>query len=359
MSTSPLVTIGVFARSSGITPSALRFYADSGLLAPADVDEASGYRYYARDQLDRAVTIRRLREIDMPLDRIAEVLSADPGRAATLVDEHVDGLVAGAARARATAAQVRASLRGGGPARGDGGSVRVASVRGPVFAAAIEQVLTATAHEPEHPVLTGVHLEAGPEALVLTATDRYRLATRTLTPERPGDGWSGTVNGDDLRMAAPWTRRQSVVDLRADPDGLVIECDGTRVCRLLPEPFPDHRAVFAALTPVRTRVVVARNAVVRAVEAQPGDRVVVCVADAELAVFAPGFPAVSVPATVHGPGVTLAFEVTTLHPAVATAVGPDVMLDISAPDHPVVVRSADDGDLTTLAMPVHLEGEPA
>jgi hypothetical protein len=32
-------------------------------------------------------------------------------------------------------------------------------------------------------------------------------------------------------------------------------------------------------------------------------------------------------------------------------VGPEIMLDISAPDQPVVVRSATDGDLTTLVMP--------
>ncbi len=38
--------IGVFARRSGLTSSALRFYADSGLLPPAEVDGVSGCRYY-------------------------------------------------------------------------------------------------------------------------------------------------------------------------------------------------------------------------------------------------------------------------------------------------------------------------
>ncbi|MBY8852436.1 MerR family DNA-binding transcriptional regulator, partial [Saccharothrix sp. MB29] len=41
-----LLTIGAFARSSGLTAGALRFYADSGLLPPASVDDSSGYRYY-------------------------------------------------------------------------------------------------------------------------------------------------------------------------------------------------------------------------------------------------------------------------------------------------------------------------
>ncbi|MFF0814771.1 MerR family transcriptional regulator [Rhodococcus sp. NPDC003318] len=353
-----LITIGVFARSSGISPSALRFYADSGLLLPAAVDETSGYRYYAPDQLDRAVTIRRLREIDMPLDRVSEVLDADAGRAAALIDEHVGGLDARVRQARAAAAEIRASLdvQPAQPA----GSVRVATIRGPVLASAIDQVLSATAHDAEHPVLTGVHLETVDDCLVLTATDRYRLATRTVTLDRGGRaGWSGTADGDDLRMAASWTRRQSVVDLRTDPHGLVVDAGtgGTRVCRLLPDPFPDHRAVFDALAPVRTRVVVARNPLVRATEDQPDDRVLVRVSDGAVTVSAPGPDArpVTIPAGVRGPDTALAFEITTLYPAIATAVGPDVMLDIAAPDQPVVVRSADDGDLTTLAMPVRHE----
>ncbi|WJJ11434.1 MerR family DNA-binding transcriptional regulator [Prescottella equi] len=42
-----LVTIGVFARACGLTPSALRFYDDSGLLSPAHIDPVTGYRYYS------------------------------------------------------------------------------------------------------------------------------------------------------------------------------------------------------------------------------------------------------------------------------------------------------------------------
>lgn len=57
------------------------------------------------------------------------------------------------------------------------------------------------------------------------------------------------------------------------------------------------------------------------------------------------------PATITGSDIDLAFDVTTLLPAIHTALGPDLMLDIAAADHPVVLRSATDGDLTTLAMP--------
>ncbi|OZD68701.1 hypothetical protein CH272_26930 [Rhodococcus sp. 05-340-1] len=60
------LTIGAFARSSGLTPSALRFYDDCALLVPALIDAKSGYRYYTRAQAKRANIIRQLREIGMP-----------------------------------------------------------------------------------------------------------------------------------------------------------------------------------------------------------------------------------------------------------------------------------------------------
>ncbi|OZC78713.1 hypothetical protein CH251_02935 [Rhodococcus sp. 06-462-5] len=61
------LTIGAFARSSGLTPSALRFYDDCALLVPAFIDAKSGYRYYTRAQAKRASIIRQLREIGLPV----------------------------------------------------------------------------------------------------------------------------------------------------------------------------------------------------------------------------------------------------------------------------------------------------
>jgi len=68
-----VMTIGDFARASGLTPKALRLYDDLGLLRPAAVDEVNGYRYYDPDQLDRARLVARLRLVGMSLDRIRAV----------------------------------------------------------------------------------------------------------------------------------------------------------------------------------------------------------------------------------------------------------------------------------------------
>lgn len=347
-----LLTIGAFARASGLSASALRFYADSGLLRPASVDRTSGYRYYARDQLGRAVTIRRLREIDLPLERIAEALETDAEAAAQLIDDHVAALAHRAHRARMTAAAVKARLGSPPPSP----SVRV---NGPVFTAAVEQVLTATTHEPGLPVLNGVHVEVTADEVVLTATDRYRLSTRTLVRKPPDEGasgtaaWSATADADDLRLAMPWTRRQYELLIGLRSGSLCFRGDGTvRECRTLTEPFPDYRLMLASLPRARTRVLVSRNALMRGLEEHPDQRVRLRTRTSAVTLSSQGSADRPITAVVTGPPTGIEFTVATLHPAISTAVGPDVMLDIAGRDDPVVVRSADNGDLTTLAMPV-------
>jgi DNA-binding transcriptional MerR regulator len=75
--TQDLLPIGRFARLSGLTVKALRHYDAVGLLRPAYVDDSTGYRYYALPQAREAEAIRRLRELEVPLDEIAGLLHAD------------------------------------------------------------------------------------------------------------------------------------------------------------------------------------------------------------------------------------------------------------------------------------------
>lgn len=72
------MTIGSFARTSRLSPKALRLYDELGLLRPAVVDESTGYRYYRDDQVERARLIALLRRLDMPLERIGRVLDLPP-----------------------------------------------------------------------------------------------------------------------------------------------------------------------------------------------------------------------------------------------------------------------------------------
>jgi DNA-binding transcriptional MerR regulator len=70
-----LLSIGRFARLSGLTVKALRHYHEVGLLVPADVDSETGYRRYRADQIGRAQAIARLRGLELSLDDVDAVLA--------------------------------------------------------------------------------------------------------------------------------------------------------------------------------------------------------------------------------------------------------------------------------------------
>jgi DNA-binding transcriptional MerR regulator len=85
-----LMTIGAFARSTGLSAKALRSYDQLGLLRPIHVDPDTGYRSYSRGQLPRGRAIRALRELDVPLLEIGALLdaSSDGIRERLLAHQH-------------------------------------------------------------------------------------------------------------------------------------------------------------------------------------------------------------------------------------------------------------------------------
>ncbi len=107
-----LLSIGVFARRSRLSMKALRLYDRLGLLAPAEVDESSGYRRYRESQLATARLVVMLRRLDMPLARVAEVVAASDGRAAELVAAYWEGVERRFASQRELAVHLRGRLAG-------------------------------------------------------------------------------------------------------------------------------------------------------------------------------------------------------------------------------------------------------
>ena len=75
-----VLRIGQFARLSGLSIGALRHYDDVGLLVPATVDASSSYRRYTRDQLATARLVATLRDLEVPLEEIRELLGTDDAR---------------------------------------------------------------------------------------------------------------------------------------------------------------------------------------------------------------------------------------------------------------------------------------
>jgi DNA-binding transcriptional MerR regulator len=82
------ISIGEFARRSRLSLKALRLYDERGVLVPSRVDQGSGYRYYDTAQLDEARLVVMLRQLQLPLATIKELLACDPADAATRIAEH-------------------------------------------------------------------------------------------------------------------------------------------------------------------------------------------------------------------------------------------------------------------------------
>jgi DNA polymerase-3 subunit beta len=159
------------------------------------------------------------------------------------------------------------------------------SLESDVFAAAVAQVALAAGRDDTLPVLTGVRIEIEGDQLTLAATDRYRLAVRTL-PWKPGTpGLSATA------LVPARTLAETAKALTGGPEVLLalstggsgegmigFEGGGRRTTsRLLEGEFPKYRSLlpnessaFAEVSTAplveavkRVALVAARNAPVR------------------------------------------------------------------------------------------------
>jgi DNA-binding transcriptional MerR regulator len=85
----PLMSIGVFSTATLVSIKALRLYHEQGLLVPAWIDPTTSYRSYRVSQLADAQVIKRLRDLDVPLAGVAEVVRArDPEVTRRVIAEH-------------------------------------------------------------------------------------------------------------------------------------------------------------------------------------------------------------------------------------------------------------------------------
>jgi DNA polymerase-3 subunit beta len=359
-----LLTISAFARRVGLTPSALRFYDDCGLLRPAEVDNGNGYRYYAPEQEPRAALLRDLREIDLPLTEVRVVLDGGPTEAAQVVTAHLRTVEGKADAARRAAARILSSLP-------DVPYECGVTLGGPELASAVRQVAAAAAATDEIPALACVLLELGEDEVTLVATDRYRLSIRKLHPH----GFTGyprslLVRGVELTALARWAAAAAEVRIETGPTGTALVRDGeARDIPVMTEEFPAYQSILEGLAPPVCRVVLDRlklaelltNGTV-ALDIEPGS---LTVTPLDGSAGSDGPPRSEGSGQLGGPGrldaicsgsaIRLGFDAALLASALAASVGPDVLLEIAAPDRPVVVRSADQGTFTTLVMPTRLD----
>jgi DNA-binding transcriptional MerR regulator len=110
------VPIGEFSRMSHLSVAALRHYQEAGVLAPVEVDAATGYRRYGVDQLGDAHLVRRLRDLAMPVPEVAVVVAAGPGPARdTAIRRHLERMERELAHTQDVVASLRVLLSRDGP----------------------------------------------------------------------------------------------------------------------------------------------------------------------------------------------------------------------------------------------------
>jgi DNA-binding transcriptional MerR regulator len=106
-----VLTIGAFSRLTHLSVRTLRRYHQAGLLVPATVDQSTSYRYYAVEQIPVAQVIHRLRQLDVPVSEVRDILlSSDPSTRTAIVTEHVRRLESELEHKRAAVVALRRLL---------------------------------------------------------------------------------------------------------------------------------------------------------------------------------------------------------------------------------------------------------
>ncbi|GAA1541787.1 MerR family transcriptional regulator [Kribbella lupini] len=353
-----LVSISAFARRVGLTPSALRFYDDCGVLRPAVVDEGNGYRYYAPDQEPRARLLRDLREIDLPLPEVRRVLDGEPAAAAAVVEAHLRTVEQKAVSTRQAAHRILAGLSSttakspqvtlGGPELASAIRQVTPSAARPGAEATDQQNAASAADADWLPALSCVRIELSETEVTLVATDRYRLAVRKLHPQSfEGTPGAILIPAPALTELSRWLAAADTVTLEAGAELTLTTAGDTRVLAALDAEYPAYQTILEGLEPPACRVLVDRAGLA---DILGTDEVVALSIDQQsVAVGKERIDAITT-----GTPIRIGFTTRLLAEALATGVGPDVLLEIHAPDRPVVIRSADQGTFTTLVMPNRL-----
>jgi DNA polymerase-3 subunit beta len=336
-----LLSIGEFARRSHLSISALRFYGDCGVLVPARIDSSTGYRYYRLEQLHEAALLRHLRALEMPIAEIQSLLNAGPAAAETALDSHWRRLERRFDQSRRALAAVQLLLHSKEKAMS-----ATTIIEGSDLARGLRQALPAAGplgQDRKYPA--AVLIDIREDGLRLVATDGHRLVVRDL-PASTTELGRTLIGPEDAARLASRAEAEGPVTVVAGA-GLEVRLAGETIS--LPaaaDDYPDYEAVLRRTGSGRLLV----RSVELTARLDRGREVVVL----ELSRAATSADGVPFTAQYDGEDLSIGFNPAYLSDALAAGIGPDAMLQLGSPVDPVAIRSADDGTLTCLVMPIKL-----
>lgn len=345
-----LLTISTFARAVGVPASALRYYAAQNVLAPADVDPTTGYRYYAPAQIASGVLVRRMRAAGVSLPVMRAVLTASAQEASRLLDQEI---AAHCADARGREQELTALREHLCAAQGRQTPSRV-HVSGPVLSAAVDQVLPATARAADD--VSGLVWDIGPAGLQLIATDRYRLVQRTLHVPTDGEPGRAITTPEDAEELARACARHGMVQIRLDDQVSVLGTDGAVLATApsVERSVPDL-GLLVATQPAAQLIAGFSSTDLAAQLDDSAGRPHVRLVAREGALVLTGDAAVSGWAWT-APGCPDALELRMqpglLASAVSACPGPEVLISLVDGTTPIRVQSRDQETMTCLVMPM-------
>jgi DNA polymerase III subunit beta len=343
----------------------------AGLRIEATTDgglELAGFDYEVSAQAKLDVTVAEAGSVLVPGRLLAEITRSLPGQP---IDLSTDGsrlvLTCGSARFQLPTLPLDEY-----PTLPEMPEVS-GTVGSDAFAAAVSSVAVAAGRDDALPVLTGVRVEIDGDKVTLAATDRYRLAVRTLrwSPTDPSLQATALVPARTLADAAKSLTTGAEVTLAlagaGSGDGMLGLAGGTRraTTRLLDGEFPKYRSLLpdsssavatvdaAALTEAVRRValVASRTSPIRLAFSADG-----------LTLEAGGLDdaeaAESLPAEFEGDALTIAFNATYLLDGLGSLDSDEAQLSFTAPTKPAVLTGKtgpdDEADHRYLLMPVRL-----
>lgn len=250
------------------------------------------------------------------------------------------------------------------------------AIPGDVFTHAVSQVTIAASRDETLPILTGVRLEIQGEHLTLLATDRYRLAMRTIPwrPQTPSVDLVALVRAKTLSDVSKSLGSGAEVTLALAPatgsELIGFESAGRRTTSLLVDgDYPKVRALFPDSSP--THAVVQTSGLIEAVKrvslvAERNTPVRLSFADGAVTLEAgqgeDAQASEAVEAVLTGEDISIAFNPTFLLDGLNALGTPFARLSFTQASRPAVLTGQadadgdDDDSYRYLLMPVRLAG---